>query len=202
MIDMQDPLERAERWKPVTGHEGIYEVSNHGRVRSVDRTVTRSDGQVHRRKGKLLRTPLNQRGYQVVNLCIQGKCQIRTVHSLIAETFIGTRPEGMEVCHNDGIKTNNRVDNLRYGTSSENMLDNVRHGTHYSAAKTRCPLGHELFAENIPPSIAKLGKRTCLACNRARACVQRRPELKLQLQALADSYYQSILTNPKKEDKQ
>ena len=61
MSDMQDPLERAERWKPVTGHEGIYEVSNHGRVRSVDRTVTRSDGQVHRRKGKLLRTPLNQR---------------------------------------------------------------------------------------------------------------------------------------------
>ena len=48
MIDMQDPLERAEHWKPVTGHEGIYEVSNHGRVRSVDRTVTRSDGQVHR----------------------------------------------------------------------------------------------------------------------------------------------------------
>ena len=202
MIDMQDPLERAECWKPVNGYEGIYEVSNHGRVRSVDRTVTRSDGQVHRRKGKLPRTPLNQRGYQVVNLCIQGKCQIRTVHSLVAETFIGTRPEGMEVCHNDGSKTNNHVDNLRYGTSSENKLDNVRHGTHTNAAKTHCPLGHELFAENIPPSIAKLGKRTCLACSRARRRVHRHPELKPQLQALADSYYQSILTNPKKEDKQ
>ena len=191
-----------ESWIPVPGYEGLYEVSSHGRVRSVDRTVTRSDGQVHRYKGSILRTPLNQRGYQVVNLCIQSKCQTRTVHSLVAETFIGTRPESMEVCHNDGSKTNNRVDNLRYGTSSENMLDNVRHGTHYSAAKTHCPLGHELVAENIPPSSAKLGKRTCLACNRARRHVHRRPELKSQLQALADSYYQSILTNPKKEDKQ
>ena len=202
MSDMQDPLERAERWKPVNGYEGIYEVSNHGRVRSVDRTVTRSDGQVHRYKGNILRTPLNQRGYQVVNLCIQGKSKVHSVHSLVAEAFIGTRSECMEVCHNDGIKTNNRVDNLRYGTSSENMLDNVRHGTHYSSAKTHCPLGHELFAENIPPSIAKLGKRTCLACSRARRRVHRHPELKPQLQALADSYYQSILTNPKKEDKQ
>ena len=197
MADMQDPLERAERWKPVTGHEGIYEVSNHGRVRSVDRTVTRSDGQVHRRKGKLLRTPLNQRGYQVVNLCIQGKCQMRTVHSLVAETFIGTRPEGMEVCHNDGSKTNNHVDNLRYGTSSENKLDNVRHGTHTNAAKTHCPLGHELFAENIPPSIAKRGKRQCRACARARAYLQRHPELKPKLQAIADSYYNTILEERK-----
>ena len=202
MSDMQDPLERAERWKLVTGYAGIYEVSNHGRVRSVDRTVTRSDGQVHRYKGNILRTPLNQRGYQVVNLCIHGKCQVRTVHSLVAETFIGPRPEGMEVCHNDGRKTNNHVDNIRYGTSSENKLDNVRHGTHTNAAKTHCPLGHELFAENIPPSIAKLGKRTCLACVRARRRVHRHPELKPQLQAIADSYYQTILTNPKKEDKQ
>ena len=197
MIDMQDPLERAERWKPVTGHEGIYEVSNHGRVRSVDRTVTRSDGQVHRRKGKLLRTPLNQRGYQVVNLCIQGKCQIRTVHSLIAETFIGTRPEGMEVCHNDGIKTNNRVDNLRYGTRSDNTLDKVRHGTHNNAVKTQCPRGHELFAENIPPSSAKRGYRNCLACDRASAYVYRHPELKPQLETLADSYFNAILNNRK-----
>ena len=198
----QDTSTQFEEWRDIPGYEGMYQVSNLGQVRSIGRTVTRSDGQVHRYKGNILRTPLNQRGYQVVNLCIQGKCQMRTVHSLVAETFIGTRPEGMEVCHNDGSKTNNHVDNLRYGTSSENKLDNVRHGTHTNAAKTHCPLGHELFAENIPPSIAKLGKRTCLACSRARRRVHRHPELKPQLQALADSYYQSILTNPKKEDKQ
>ena len=202
MSDMQDPLERAERWKPVTGYEGIYEVSNHGRVRSVDRTITCSDGRVRRHKGKNLSTPLSRDGYPVVNLYTQGRLKTRYVHSLVAESFIGARPEGMEVCHSDGDSTNNHLDNLRYDTSSENALDKVRHGTHNNAVKTHCPQGHELFAENIPPSMAKRGQRACLACARTRGYVHYRPELKPQFKALADSYYQSILTNPKKEDKQ
>ena len=187
-----------EQWKPVNGYEGIYEVSSHGRVRSLDRTVTRSDGQVHRRKGNILRMPLMQpKGYPFVNLSAQGKYRVRYVHSLVAETFIGTRPEGMQVCHNDGIKTNNHVDNLRYGTPRDNELDKVRHGANVNAAKTHCLRGHELFAENIPPSIAKRGHRTCLACKRARDFMYHRPELKPQLQALADSYYQTILEERK-----
>lgn len=195
---MDDKQPTIERWKPVNGYEGIYEVSDHGRVRSIDRTVTYSNGQVHRYKGKILRTPLMQQtGYPFVSLHIQGERQVRTVHSLVAETFIGTRPEGMEVCHNDGDRTNNHLDNLRYGTSSDNNLDQLRHGTHTNAAKTHCPLGHELFAENIPPSIAKRGRRQCLACVRARAQVNYHPELKPQLKALADSYYQEILEERK-----
>ena len=132
-----------------------------------------------------------------MSLYTQGKNKIRYVHSLVAESFIGPRPEGMEVCHNDGDPTNNHLDNLRYGTSSGNELDKVRHGTHYNAAKTHCPLGHELFTENIPTSIAKLGRRQCLACVRARAQVNYHPELKPQLKALADSYYQEILEERK-----
>jgi len=188
-----------EQWKPVYGYEGIYEVSSHGRVRSVDRTVTYSGGRVRRLKGKVRRTPLNQDGYQVVKLCIHGKCQTRYVHSLVAESFIGARPEGMEVCHSDGNKTNNHVANLRFGTSSDNELDKVRHGAHHEAVKTHCPRGHELFAENIRKSSAKRGWRQCLACDRARAYLQRHPELKPQLQAVADSYYQTILEERKTE---
>jgi len=187
-----------EQWKPVNGCEGIYEVSSHGRVRSVDRTITLSDGQVRHLEGKVLRTPpLQKTGYPFVNLCIQGKKKNRTVHSLVAEAFIGPRPEGAEVCHNDGIKTNNHVDNLRYGTSRENELDKVRHGTHYSAAKTHCLRGHELFAENISPGSAKRGRRKCLACGRAHSRVYHHPELKPQFKAVADSYYQAILNNRK-----
>ena len=187
-----------EQWKPVNGYEGIYEVSSHGRVRSVDRTVTRSDGKVHRYKGKVLSAGLSKRGgYPLVSLYAQGKNQSHYVHSLVAETFIGSRPEGTHVCHYDGDPTNNHVDNLRYGTPSDNELDKVRHGTHYNAAKTHCPLGHELFAENIPPRIAKLGRRQCLACVRARGRVQRRPELKPQLEAIADSYFNAILEERK-----
>ena len=190
-------MSAVEQWKPVNGYEGIYEVSSHGRVRSLDRVVTYSDGRVRRHKGKILSAPLSRDGYPAVNLHTQGKLKKRYVHSLIAETFIGPRPEGMEVCHNDGNPTNNHVDNLRYGTRSENMLDRVRHGTNPSTAKTHCPRGHELSAENNPPSSAKLGERTCLACARTRGYVRYHPELKPQFKAVADSYYQAILNNRK-----
>ena len=194
---MDDKQPTIERWKPVNGHEGIYEVSSHGRVRSVDRTVTHSDGHVRRYKGKVLSAPLNPDGHPVVCLYIQRKSKVHTVHSLVAETFIGTRPEGMEVCHGDGNHTNNHVGNLRYGTRSENMLDRVRHGTHTNAAKTHCPLGHELFAENIPPSIAKLGRRQCLACVRSRAYVHYHSHLRDEFKAIADSYFNAILNERK-----
>ena len=188
----------SERWLPVNGYEGIYEVSSHGRIRSLDRTITRSDGQVRRLKGKILSAGISQGGgYPLVSLYTQGKNQMRYVHSLVAESFIGPRPEGMEVCHNDGDPTNSHLDNLRYGTSSDNELDKVRHGTHYNAAKTHCPLGHELFVENMPPSIAKLGRRQCRACARARARVHDHPELKPQLKAIADSYFNTILEERK-----
>jgi hypothetical protein len=186
-----------EQWRDIPGNPG-YQVSDHGRVRSLDRVVTYSSGQVHHYKGRVLRTPLNrQTGYPFVGLHNQGQRQHRYVHSLVAETFIGPRPEGMEVCHSDGDPANNRVGNLRYGTRSDNELDKVRHGTNPHAAKTHCPRDHELFAENIPPSEAKRGKRKCLACNRAHSRVHYRPELKPQFKAIADSYYQAILEERK-----
>ena len=186
-----------EQWRDIPGHPG-HQVSDHGRVRSLDRTITTANGHVRHYKGKILRTPLHpQTGYPHVNLWNRGESQVRYVHSLVAETFIGTRPDGMEVCHNDGNKTHNNVANLRFGTQSENTLDRVAHGTHHEAVKTHCPRGHELFAENIPPSIAKLGRRTCLACARARSRVYHYPHLKPQFEALADSYFNAILNERK-----
>lgn len=193
---MDDKQPTIERWRDIPGHPG-YQVSDHGRVRSLDRTVTHSNGQVHRIKGKVRRTPLNQDGYPSVDLRNQGKRRVRTVHSLVAEAFLGPRPDGADVCHGDGNPTNNRLGNLRYGTRSDNMLDQVQHGTHNNAVKTHCPLGHELSAENTPPSVAKRGKRKCLACNRAHSRVRRHPELKPQFKAIADSYFNAILNERK-----
>ena len=194
---MDDKQPTIERWKPVNGHEGIYEVSSHGRVRSVDRTVNYSNGRVRHIKGRVRCATLDRYGYPIVDLWKQGKGQTRTVHSLVAEAFVGPRPDGMQVCHNDGDPTNNRVDNLRYGTHSDNMLDRVRHGTDPDAIKKRCPRGHRLSAENISPSSARRGQRECLACNRAHSHVYRHPELKPQFKAVADSYYQAILEERK-----
>lgn len=68
-------------------------------------------------------------GYQGVALRHEGKTIRATVHSLVAEAFIGPRPAGFDVCHGDGDKSNNRFTNLRYATRTENIADKRKHGT-------------------------------------------------------------------------
>lgn len=106
-----------EIWKPVVGFEGKYEVSNRGRVKSYVR-----------KKGELLKPGFSSTGYLTVAL---GRGNSRTLHSLVAEAFIGTRPEGYEVLHADGTRTNNCVSNLSYGTRADNIQDSIKHGTWY-----------------------------------------------------------------------
>ena len=119
-----------EAWRPVDGFRGSYEVSNLGRVRSLDRVVRYAHpgtGTLVRcsRPGVLLRPGLTSAGYQSVSLC--GRTQL--VHRLVAKAFTGAIPRGMEVCHRDGIRTNNHSRNLYYGTRRQNNLDKRKHGT-------------------------------------------------------------------------
>lgn len=58
-----------------------------------------------------------------------GRGHSRTVHSLVAAAFIGPCPQGQEVRHKDGTRTNNTADNLEYGTRTDNLRDAIRHGT-------------------------------------------------------------------------
>lgn len=127
-----------ETWKPVPGHEHAYEVSDHGRVRSVTRSITQASkwgGEFVRVvTGRLLKPGLASNGYYTVAI---GKGNSRTVHSLVAEAFIGPCPEGAEVLHEDGTRTNNCASNLRYGTRRENILDAVSHGTWVSPLRAK-----------------------------------------------------------------
>lgn len=113
--------EPQEIWKDIPGYEGKYQASTLGNVRSVEREIIRSDGKKHRLKSRVLRHSANS-GYPHVNL--EGKTH--KVHSLVALTFLGNRPEKNDVRHKDGNKGNNRVDNLEYGTRSENNLDGYK----------------------------------------------------------------------------
>lgn len=118
----------AERWLPIPGWHGFYEVSDQGRVRSVARVVPRaSTPQLVRER--VLKSPPASHGYPRVNLCHEGKYVQRTVHSLVLEAFVGPRPHGMEILHGNGVCTDARLANLRYGTSAENKADTVRHET-------------------------------------------------------------------------
>lgn len=177
-------METKELWMPALGFEGSYEVSDHGRIRSLDRMITDSRGREYGRKGKILSPPTLPNGYVH---CMLSKGVRKYVHRLVLEAFVGPCPDGMEACHGDGVRTNNALRNLRWDTRSENHRDKVRHGTHSETRKTECPMGHPLSSSNNRASMATEGHRACLACSRARGFARYRniPFTK----ELADEYY-------------
>lgn len=101
----------AEKWKPVVGYEGLYEVSSNGRIASL-----------HGRKRTLLkpvRQPKEKGGYDTIGLSRDGRLKGFSVHALVAEAFIGPRPRGKVVGHLNGTPWDNRVSNLVYITHAE-----------------------------------------------------------------------------------
>ena len=100
-----------EIWKPVVGYEGLYEVSNLGRVKSLPRKKC---------KGNILKPHINK-GYEYVHLCKNGKSYYAKVHRVVAEAFLQTIPNKNHVNHIDGNKTNNAVSNLEWCTATENL---------------------------------------------------------------------------------
>jgi len=120
-----DHLE-TRQWREIPGYEGRYSVSNLGEVRSESRRVESYGGR-HRMTGQHVMKPRAKDGYPAVELFIDGIGKWRTIHSLVALAFIGPRPEGMQVCHNDGTRTNNVPTNLRYDTQSGNCADRRLH---------------------------------------------------------------------------
>ena len=116
-----------ERWAPVPGWGDFYQVSNLGRVRSLDREHDDHRGRWVRR-GRVLKQSIDREGYRRVNLMRDGKRAPRTVHRLVLEGFVGPRPEGHQCRHLNGDAGDNRLENLAWGTPRENYADRRRHG--------------------------------------------------------------------------
>jgi HNH endonuclease/NUMOD4 motif len=140
----------AERWLPVVGYEGVYAVSDLGRVRSLARVIivaTPSGGTFERPiRARVMKTHVDAQGYLAVRLSGRDSSgSPTTVHRLVAAAFIGPCPPGQEVRHLDGDRTNCVLVNLAYGTHSDNVHDSVQHGTHPWASRTKCPEGHKLL---------------------------------------------------------
>jgi len=116
-------VDSLEKWRPVVGFEDTYEVSSEGQVRSLlsnrimigNKAAYRQVGLYHRERAHL---PTSKR------------YTCRSVHRLVAEAFIGPRPDFLEVLHIDGDRKNNRASNLKYGTRAENCADTAVHGVH------------------------------------------------------------------------
>ena len=153
-----------EEWRPVPGYEGYYEASDLGRVRSMGQ---RSRTGTIWGEPFILKPQLRRNNkYWTVDLYRDSRRKPRKLHSIIAEVFHGERPPGMEVCHRNDNKADNRAENLYYGTHSQNGQDRVRNGLHDQAAKTRCKNGHDFTPENT--YLRPTGGRACRACARDR----------------------------------
>lgn len=127
-----------EEWRDVVGYEGIYQVSNLGRVK---RTQTNTNTY----NGKVL-TPIQfSIGYLAVNLCRNGKPHLNYIHRLVAQAFIPNPKNKPHIDHIDGTRTNNCVENLRWATRQENQNNPI----------TKQRIG---VAKRLNPSRSMLGK--------------------------------------------
>jgi hypothetical protein len=122
---MQDSIN--ELWKSVAGYEGFYEISNMGNIRSVDRVVM-NRGSKKRLKGRMLKPNVNANGYKYVVLCRDGVTADHRIHRVVAEAFIENPLEKRCVNHKNGVKTDNRVENLEWVTSYENNVHALADG--------------------------------------------------------------------------
>lgn len=131
-----------ERWKPVVGFEGYYEVSSIGRVRSVGRDITRSDGVVRHYEPRLMSLHLNTDGYSQVKLSSNHVSRYYSVHRLVAMAFIANPENLPEVNHIDAVRTNNTVENLEWCTHGDNIRYSIQLGNHFCT--------RDLTGENNP----------------------------------------------------
>lgn len=108
-------------WKPVINYEGIYEVSNYGDIKSVDRIVNSKTKRFC--KGTIIKQNKDEDGYNSIHLYKNGKRRVFFVHRLVISSFIGIDKNKTQVNHKNGNKSDNNINNLEWMTP----LENTRH---------------------------------------------------------------------------
>lgn len=153
-----------EEWKDIKGYEGLYQVSNMGRVRSLDRIVNQKGRKDRFFKGTILKPSINHAGYYGVSLSLNCRVKDYQIHNLVAETFIGKEKDKI-VDHINFNKLDNKVSNLQYLSRSENALRSLFYRKKHDNSKGNNPnaknilgyMGEELV------EIYECGKNLCLS---------------------------------------
>jgi NUMOD4 motif/HNH endonuclease len=144
-----------EEWRAVVGYEGFYEVSSRGRIRSLPRG---------KRPGRMRKLNRRKDGYLDIQLRVNNIISNQLVHRLVAAAFCPRQPHETIARHLNDERTDNRAENLAWGTLSDNTQDCLRNGLHPHAKKTQCRWGHPFDAVNTRRD--GRGHRVCIECSR------------------------------------
>jgi hypothetical protein len=121
-------MDSQKQWKDVVGYEGIYKISEDGELRKL-----KSDGTMGKESGKI-----GTQGYKVTKLYAYGMKKMRSIHSMVAEAFIGQCPKGKEINHIDANKQNNHYSNFEYITKAENTNHAIKMGLRWVPKGSKC----------------------------------------------------------------
>lgn len=122
-----------EIWKDIEDYEGIYQVSNLGRIKSLSRNRRFMYGQICKTKEKILKNRIKEDGYVIIGLHKNNKTKMFRVNRLVLQTFVGQSK--LDCNHKNGIKADNRLDNLEWCTRSENHKHAYRLGLKHAIVK-------------------------------------------------------------------
>ena len=177
MVHTEGENNRIEIWKDYKDYEGLYQASNLGRLRSLDRWVKSKSGSVRLCKGKILKLYTDKYGYLKVGLSKNNKVKNYLVHRIIAETFLPNTDNLPCVNHKDEDKTNNSVDNLEYcsvlynntyGTRLQKVSEKMRNRKEWSKPIDVYDLNMN-FIETLP-SIEECGRKYNVSTGNVRHC--------------------------------
>jgi hypothetical protein len=127
-----------EVWRDIPGYEECYQASNFGNIKNLQRFIKRSRGGLQKLRETVLKPHNNKFGYLSVGLSINGIQKTYTVHKLVMLAFVGK--SSLVIDHINGIKTDNRITNLRYCTQRENTTSsNVKKGNKFTGVSLNSP---------------------------------------------------------------
>lgn len=164
-----------EIWKDINNYEGLYQVSNLGNIKSLDKIIKQKNKvnqyQKHLYKGKVLKKQIQKNGYEVVNLYKEQQMSKKLVHRLVANAFISNESNMKYINHKDNNRKNNNVNNLEWCTQKENINYAYKKGNKIPPnMKKIFQLNNEERILNIFNSITEAERKTGIKASNISKC--------------------------------